>query len=253
MKPSESSPPVARWKCLCAYDGTDFSGWQSQRNAPSVQDAIEERLRHMFQKEVRVHGSGRTDAGVHARGQVFHFDAAWPHRTEQLLAALRTGLPASIQIRSARPVSAEFHARFSATGKEYRYELVRGFADPFRQRYAWSVPQPLDLTAMEQAAALLTGRHDFRAFTALNGPAREDTVKELRRLELRCRGRRCTVIAEADGFLYKMVRSLVGTLVAAGLGRFDAEGIRRCLRTGERTALVQTAPAHGLFLERVFY
>lgn len=244
---------VARWKCVCAYDGTAFAGWQSQTGGAAIQDVIEARLAAMFKGQVRIHGSGRTDAGVHATGQVFHFDADWRHGAEKLVAALRSGLPPTIQIRSARRVPDDFHARFGATGKRYDYHVFLGAADPFTQAYCWSVPRPLDVPAMQRAAAVLEGTHDFRAFAALNGPEREDTVRELRRLAVVKRGRRLRITAEAGGFMYKMVRSLTGALVAVGEGRLRVEEIARLLETGVRTPVVQTAPAQGLFLTRVFY
>ncbi len=242
-----------RWKCVCAYDGGHFAGWQSQAGSNAVQDVIEARISQIFGEARRIHGSGRTDAGVHALGQVFHFDAAWRHGPEKLLAAFRIGLPAAIQVKSVRAVSPEFHARFQAKGKRYEYHVHRGDADPFTRPYCWPFFRPLDIAAMRAAAEVLRGRHDFRAFTALNGPAREDTVRELRRLDVTQRGRRVKIAAEADGFLYKMVRSLAGVLVAAGEGKLTAKQVREILVSRERTALVQTAPPQGLFLVKVFY
>jgi tRNA pseudouridine38-40 synthase len=242
-----------RWKCVCAYDGTEFAGWQSQAGGTAIQDVIEARLAQIFKTPLRIHGSGRTDAGVHAHGQVFHFDAEWRHSADQLLAAFRGGLPAAIQIKSVRPVPKTFHARFSATGKRYEYHIHLGDADPFTRPYCWVVFKPLDVLAMQAAAASLCGRHDFRAFTALNGPEREDTVRELRRLDVVKRGRRIRITAEADGFLYKMVRSLVGVLVAVGEGRLSPSAVRGLLREGVRTPVVQTAPSRGLFLAKVYY
>jgi tRNA pseudouridine38-40 synthase len=242
-----------RWRCVCAYDGTGFAGWQSQAGSNAVQDVIEARLRQIFGRLVRIHGSGRTDAGVHALGQVFHFDAEWPHGAPKLLAALRVGLPPAIQIKSAQITRADFHARFQATGKRYEYRLHAGDADPFTKPYAWAVFRPLDYPAMAAAAKRLEGRHDFRAFTALNGPEREDTVRELRRLEIRRRGRHVRIVAEADGFLYKMVRSLVGVLVSVGEGKLSPAQVGEILASRRRTALVQTAPPQGLFLVKVFY
>jgi tRNA pseudouridine38-40 synthase len=244
---------VRRWKCTCAYDGTAFAGWQSQKGGAAVQDVIEARLAAIFKVAVRIHGSGRTDAGVHAQGQVFHFDADWRHGAPKLLAALRSGLPATIQIKTAKPVSADFHARFKATGKRYVYHLYLGDADPFTRPYVWSVFRPLDFAAMAAAAAVLRGRHDFRAFSALNGTERETTVRDLRRLDIIRRGRRVRIVAEADGFLYKMVRSLVGTLVAVGEGKLTPAQVRVLLSAPQRTPAVQTAPPQGLFLVRVFY
>jgi len=242
-----------RWRAVCAYDGGPFSGWQSQVGANAIQDVIEARLAAIFKGPVRIQGSGRTDAGVHARGQVFHFDAAWPHGNARLLAALRSELPPAIQIRSIRRAAPDFHARFAVRAKRYVYHLHLGDADPFLRPFCWPVFRPLDLEAMRAATALLRGRHDFRAFTALNGPAREDTVRELTRLDVVRRGRRLRIIAEAPGFLYKMVRSLTGVLVAVGEGRLPLAAVSEMLVSGQRTPAVQTAPPQGLFLEHVWY
>lgn len=247
------TPNTRRWKCVCAYDGTKFAGWQSQTGGRAIQDVIESRLAQIFKIPIRIHGSGRTDAGVHALGQVFHFDAEWRHGPNKLLAAFRVGLPAEIQVKSVRAVAADFHARFGATGKRYDYHIHLGDPDPFNRPFCWPVRQPLEVAAMQAAAAVLRGRHDFRAFTALNGTEREHTVRDLRRLEVGRRGRRIRVTAEADGFLYKMVRSLVGVLVAVGEGKLTPAEVRRLLDSREREAVIQTAPAQGLFLVRVDY
>jgi tRNA pseudouridine38-40 synthase len=247
---------MPRWKCVCAYDGTGFSGWQSQPKGDSVQDAIEGRLKVILGSKTRIHGSGRTDAGVHAIGQVFHFDADWRHGPDKLAAALRHRLPRSIQIVRVRVVSPEFHARFSATGKVYEYRIYLGDADPFTRPYAWTVQMPIDVGSMKAAAPILVGRHDFRAFSAVNGgdPGEQaDTVRDLRVLDVIVRGRKVRIVAEADGFLYKMVRSLAGALVAAGEGKLSPAEISAYLKTGVRTARVQTAPPQGLFLRRVMY
>ncbi len=239
---------------MVAYDGGDFSGWQSQPDGRAVQDVIERRLAAILGRAVRIHGSGRTDAGVHALGQVFHFDAAWRHGAARLRAALGGGLPPTIQVRSVRPAPPGFHARFSAKGKVYRYQLhVGGPADPFLHPFCWSVPRRLEVAAMRRAARQLAGRHDFRAFAAANGGAGGGTVRHLRRLAIAGRGARWRLTAEGDGFLYQMVRSLAGALVAVGQGRLSPEQIGEILRSGRRTALVQTAPAQGLFLVRVRY
>ncbi len=246
-------PATTRWKCICAYDGTTFAGWQSQTGGRAIQDIIEARLAEILKTPTRIHGSGRTDAGVHALGQVFHFDAAWRHGTEKLLAAFRVGLPAAIQIKRIKPLGTSFHSRFDAIGKRYRYRIFLGDPDPFTRPYCWAIYKPLDVEAMSVAAALLCGRHDFRAFTALNGTEREDTVRDLRRLQVIPRGRNIHIVTEADGFLYKMVRSLTGVLVAVGEGKLAPAQVRLILQTRERTPAVQTAPARGLFLEKVFY
>ena len=254
MTESEKSGTGApRWKCVCAYDGAPFSGWQSQAGGNSIQDVLEARLTQIFGTPRRIHGSGRTDAGVHARAQVFHFEAEWRHGPERLLAAMRSELVPAIQIISVRQVSPEFHARFSATGKIYTYYLHIGDADPFTRPYCWPVFRELDFVAMEAAAAELRGRHDFKAFSAFNDTEREDTVRDLRRLEIARRGAKVRITAEANGFLYKMVRSLAGALVAAGEGRMPAEAVRAILAAKVRTNAVRTAPPEGLFLEKVLY
>ena len=252
MKVDEAKS-LTRWKCVCAYDGTGLAGWQSQAGVTTVQDVIEARLALIFKTPVRIHGSGRTDAGVHANAQVFHFDAEWRHGTEKMLAAFRTGLPPAVQVKSARAVAADFHSRFSAKGKRYVYHLHLGAADPFTRPWCWSVFSKLDFTVMEEVAAVLRGRHDFRSFTANNGQERADTVRELRRLDIVRHGRRVRITAESEGFMYKMVRSLVGVLVAAGEGRLTPERVKEILASRQRTALVLTAPPQGLFLDKVFY
>jgi len=244
---------ATRWKCVCAYDGTSFAGWQSQSGGSAVQDVIEARLTEILKTPVRIHGSGRTDAGVHARGQVFHFDAIWPHGSDAILAALRGGLPITIQVKSAKKVSDDFHSRFQAKGKRYAYFIHLGDTDPFTRPYRWCLFRPLDVKAMEQAAKVLCGRHDFRAFTALNGPAKENTVRNLRVLEVLKRGNEVRITAEGEGFLYKMVRSLVGVLVAVGEGRLEVAKVSEILDSRRRTAVVPTAPPQGLCLMKVFY
>ncbi len=253
MTIASQSPAASRWKCVCAYDGTSFAGWQSQVGGKAIQDVIEAQLAKILGKSLRIHASGRTDAGVHARGQVFHFDAAWRHGGTKLIAALSAGLPETIQIRSTREVSSEFHSRFAAVGKIYCYHLYLGDPDPFTRPYCWGRLHDLDFKAMQEAAMLLRGKHDFHAFSAFNGNEQGDTVRDLRRLELIRRGRCIKVTAEADGFLYKMVRRLVAAIVAAGQGKLSTERIQALLGSGERTHEVQTAPPQGLFLEKVLY
>ena len=242
-----------RWRCVCAYDGGSFAGWQSQAGGDAVQDRIEVRLAEIFHEQIRIHGSGRTDAGVHALGQVFHFDADWAHGAEKFLAALRSGLPKTIQLKSIQVAPPDFHARFDATRKRYEYRVHLGDADPFTRPYCWPVFRDLNVEAMQTAAALLRGRHDFRAFTVLNGPARTDTVRMLSRLDIVHRGKLIRITAEANGFLYKMVRSLAGILVAVGENRLTAQRVGEILHARVRTAEVQTAPPQGLFLMKVFY
>jgi len=248
-------PPATlpRWKCVCAYDGGTFSGWQSQASRDAVQDVIERRLEQVLKQKVRTQSSGRTDSGVHAHGQVFHFDAAWRHGAEKLRVALQTGLPKSIRLKSIRRAKPAFHARFDAQGKIYRYHLFNGEADPFVHAYCWSVNRELDWAAMAAGAKILRGKHDFWAFSGENDRTYETTVRDLRRLEIARKGRRVTFTYEADGFLYKMVRSLTGALVNVGLGKLPLAELGTLLKTRKRIPAVLTAPPQGLFLVKVIY
>lgn len=243
----------SRWKCVCAYDGGCFQGWQSQPSGQTVQDTIERALEKIFHRKIRIHGSSRTDTGVHARGMVFHFDARWRAAPERLELALRRLLPSSIRVAPITRAPPDFHARFSATGKLYRYYLYEGWPDPFTINYCWPQSRELSVERMQAAAAVLTGKHDFTAFAAYPGRDWETPVRDLRRLDVRRTGKRIIITAEADGFLYKMVRSLVGALVDTGTGKLTVRQVREILRSRKRTALVATAPPQGLFLEKVFY
>lgn len=242
-----------RWKAACAYDGRYFLGWQSQSGGRTVQDAIETGLQRIFREAVRVHGSARTDAGVHAREQVFHFDAQWRHGADRLQAALGTVLPPAIQIVRLQGAAEPFHARYSARGKRYRYYIHLERADPFEAPFCWSISRDLSIGAIDEAAALLVGQHDFTAFAATTAAGKEDPVKDLRVLSASRRGPRVIITAEGSGFLYKMVRSLVGGLVNVGTGKLPPGTLREILDSRCRTPLIATAPARGLFLEKVFY
>jgi tRNA pseudouridine38-40 synthase len=252
---SAAATVARRWKVTCAYEGSGFAGWQSQSNGQGIQDVIEARLAEIFKGPIRIHGSGRTDAGVHAKGQVFHFDAVWAHPAVKLKRALGIGLPAAIQIKRLATAKSDFHARFSARGKRYSYRIVEGDADPFARPFLWRIERAksLDVAAMRAGAAVLRGAHNFSAFAADNGGEVLDPVRDLRRLDVRQTGRRLTLVFEADGFLYKMVRSLTGALVQVGEGRLAPAELAAMLASGKRTEKVPTAPAEGLFLEQVFY
>lgn len=248
---------MTRFRCTCAYDGTEFNGWQSQPTGRTVQDTLERRLTAIFKTPIRIHGSGRTDAGVHARAQEFHFDAEWPHPEAHLLRALGSNLPQTLRVYRVRSVEETFHARYSATRKRYSYTLFMGEALPFDNRWCWSLGRRRpDLDLMRVCAAQFLGEHDFRGYAARRNDgsdAQMDPVRQCWRADIRQSGRRVRVILEANGFLYKMARSMVGALVEVGLGRLSPETLVHILHTGERTHEVPTAPAHGLCLERVDY
>lgn len=244
-----------RWKCICAYDGTDFEGWQRQPNGAAVQNHLEATLSTIFSTKIQIHGSGRTDAGVHASGQCFHFDADWKHAPEKLIRALHAQLPTTIQIKSLQPVSDDFHARFSVTGKRYKFRYYLGRAKPSDDRYVWACRDiPLDLEAMNQAAHCLTGTHDFTAYSASHSKDNDpNPVKTVHTLEITQRGKHLTLTTEGSGFLYKMVRSIAGALYAVGRGRISPDEISEILDSKKRTHRIVTAPGKGLSLDRVFY
>jgi len=244
-----------RWKCTCAYDGTYFDGWQRQTGGNAVQNYLEAALSRILNDQVLTHGSGRTDAGVHARGQCFHFDAAWSHDSGKLIRALHSLLPTSIRIHSAHRVGDSFHARHSAKGKRYTYHYYLGRADPLQERYLWACRSvPLDVAAMGEAASHLTGTHDFTAFGATHGKDNDpNPVKTIHRLEVKPRGRHLTLTTEGSGYLYRMVRSLAGGLYSVGRGRLTPAQAKEILESKLRTHRIVTAPAKGLCLEKVFY
>jgi tRNA pseudouridine38-40 synthase len=244
-----------RWKCICAYDGTDYDGWQRQPGGTAVQNHIEAALSRIFDRSLQLQGSGRTDAGVHARGQCFHFDADWPHSPDKLIRALHSIVPTSIRIQSVRAVGEDFHARFSVTGKRYIYRYYLGRADPVDERYVWACRDfPVDLAAMQAATERLTGTHDFTAYSASHGKDSDpNPVKTVTRLELKQQGKHLRLDAEGSGFLYRMVRSFAGALYAVGRGRLTPDDIVDILESKVRTHRIVTAPAKGLFLDKVFY
>jgi tRNA pseudouridine38-40 synthase len=246
-----------KFKLTIAYDGTRYQGWQVQKTGTGVQEKVEEALGKLFPSRPRVHSSSRTDTGVHALGMVAHFEApeAECRMTGPKLAlALNAWLPEDIRVVAAARARAGFHARFDATGKQYRYFVWNHTAmNPLLRQTAWQVPRPLDLAAMRRAAPLFVGKHDFQSFTATQGYAKDSTVRTLRRCDLKRSGRLLTFIIEGDGFLYKMCRGIVGTLVQVGQGKFPPEEIRAMLARKDRRVAGMTAPAHGLVLWKVFY
>ncbi len=237
-----------------AYDGTDYAGWQVQPNAETVQSCLEARIQQLTGETPRVHGSGRTDQGVHARGQVAHFDLEGAIPATTLVNSLNATLPADIRIHQGRKVSSDFHARRSASGKEYRYFIWNGpIVPPFIRHFRTHVKNRLDIDAMQAAATRLSGRHDFSAFSANPNRKVESHVRELRELSVKRRGHEVTIIANGEGFLYKMVRSLTGFLLRVGEGAAEPALADEILASQKRTARVPTAPPTGLFLWNVTY
>ncbi len=252
---SNSNATPSRWRCLCSYDGTNYRGWQKQPKGQSVQGCIEQALQKTFTKKIKTIGAGRTDAGVHALGQVFHFDAAWRHGADNLLKALRVRLPEDILPLELVEVPSSFHALCSAKGKYYVYRAVEGHALPLEMRYVHSLKnRTLDVASMRKGADHLVGRHDFSSFAASRGSGEEESpIKELWRLEVVRSGRRIKIKALGGGFLYKMVRSIAGALFDVGIGKLEPDDIRDLLESRKRTRIVKTAPARGLCLGKVYY
>jgi tRNA pseudouridine38-40 synthase len=246
-----------KFKLTIAYDGTGYEGWQVQKTGTGVQEKVEAALAKLFPSRPRVHSSSRTDTGVHALGMVAHFEiprAESRMSGPKLALALNAWLPKDIRVISAPRAPGKFHARFDATGKEYRYFVWNHQAmNPLIRHTAWHVPRSLDLAAMRSAARLFLGRHDFKSFAGTRNYEMDSTVRRLTRCDVMKRGRLLTFTIEGDGFLYKMCRGIVGTVVQVGLGKFSAHDIRHILAKRDRRVAGMTAPAQGLVLWKVFY
>ena len=245
---------MPRYRLTVEYDGTGYAGWQRQKNAPSIQAALEAAIRGFRGEETCVLGAGRTDAGVHARGQVCHVDLARPVDPSVLRDAVNAHLrPAPVAIVAAAEAADEFHARFSATRRVYRYRIVNRRAPlALDSGRAWRVSAPLDRAAMARAAARLLGRHDFTSFRAAACQA-ASPMRTLDRLEIASAGESVFVSAAARSFLHNQVRILVGTLVDVGRGKRRPVEITAVLTARDRAAAGPTAPAAGLCLMEVGY
>jgi tRNA pseudouridine38-40 synthase len=245
---------MPRYKCIISYDGSGFSGYQVQPNKRTVQSVLEAMLTKMHKGEpVKVFASGRTDAGVHAKGQVIHFDSPLHIPEEKWGRALNSLLPGDISVLSAVAVDESFHARFEAKGKEYRYKLhLSSKRDPFLRKFAYQYPYRLDLNAMEQASKFFLGTHDFTSFCAAKTEV-EDKVRTIKAVDFSRENEMLTIRFVGNGFLYNMVRILVGTLLEVGSGERSPEDIQTILEQKDRTFAGKTAPGHGLYLWEVFY
>lgn len=250
---------IMRLKATIAYDGTQFCGWQVQKNRPTVQSTIQEALQHICRKPVHVMGAGRTDTGVHAIGQVAHFDWDHPLPLDKLSLGLNGLLPEAIRIVGLEPApSPDFHARFHSTSKIYLYQIDRSrFACPFERRFSLHYPYPMDEPRLNDCARLIEGEHEFRAFQATGTEVVTTTrniysVAVTGRIELRGASLICIRI-HSNGFLRKMMRFLVGTMIEIASSRRPISDLTAAFETGERKHVGTPAAARGLFLERVFY
>lgn len=240
-------------KILIAYDGTAYHGWQNQLKRATIQETIENALRVVMKQKVDLTGSGRTDSGVHALGQVANFKADTKIPEDKIKIALNANLPADIRILDSVDVSMDFNARFNALDKTYMYQIYNDkVSNPFYSRYSYFVPQILDVGKMEEALELIVGTHDFKGFMA-SGSQTKTTVRTVYDAYLIKEGNLIKIYIKGNGFLYNMVRIIAGTLIDIGKGLKDSSCIERALIEKDRTVLGQTAAPEGLFLINVNY
>jgi tRNA pseudouridine38-40 synthase len=248
---------VLKVKLTIAYDGTAYAGWQVQKTGLGVQQKVEEAFQKLFPSVKRIHGSSRTDTGVHALGMVAHVEIPvkeFRMELRKLPLALNANLPEDIRVMAATRCKPDFHARFDAAGKQYRYFVWnQPSMNPLLRLQAWHVPLELDLAGMRRAAPHLIGKHDFKSFAASRNYEMETTVRTLTRCEIQKKGPLITFIIEGDGFLYKMCRGIVGTLVQIGRAKFTSDELKGMLAAKDRREAGMSAPAHGLILWKVFY
>lgn len=245
---------MEHYKSIIAYDGSDFAGYQRQvSDLRTVQGVIEQSLRNLGWHGETIMAAGRTDAGVHAKGQVISYDMAWTRGSDVLTRAFNSQLPGDVAVWNTEPAPLDFHPRFSAVSRHYRYSLLElPHRDPLRERYAWRVRPGLDIDAMAAVADLMTGSHDFAAFGSAPNP-NGHTVRQVRRAQWHSTEERYTFEIEADAFLYHMVRRLVAAMVAVGSGRETEDRIASLLDDPKARWQGAIAPASGLCLEAVNY
>jgi tRNA pseudouridine38-40 synthase len=244
-----------RLKLIVAYDGRGFAGWQSQSHRNTIQDYLERAFERVGGTPVRIHGAGRTDAGVHALAQCAHVDIANDRLSASLWTkALNASLPPTIRVLRCQYVPKNFQARLSAKGKVYRYRIWSGpVLPPFEYGRVWHIARPLNLEVMTAAAKCFVGTHDFAGFAANRGKKEKSTIRTIYSVRVRSNGPHVTIDFDGDGFMYKMVRLIVGSLVKCALGKSSAKDIADRLASGKAASTRFAAPAEGLFLVRVRY
>jgi tRNA pseudouridine38-40 synthase len=248
---------MRKFKITLAYEGTAYHGWQIQKGQVTIQEVVEKAVRSVTQEKVRVIGAGRTDAGVHALGQVAHFRSTTKLSPKRLKRAINSQLPSDIRIMRIQNAVQDFHAQYWAKSKIYRYQIWNDEVLPVFERLTFfHHPGFFNCGRMRRALRLLAGRHDFSSFSVnshLKGRLKRNPVRRMSRVHLHKKGPCITIELEADGFLYKMVRSIVGTLMEVGEGKLSIEGFKKVLRGKDRTLAGKTAPPQGLCLVKVKY
>ena len=240
-------------KLTIAYDGTGYYGWQKQKGLITVQQTLEEGLCKIFGEKITLVASGRTDTGVHALGQVVSFATKGKIPTDKIVKAARTVLPSAIAVLLAEEVPEDFHARYSAKGKQYLYKIIQTeLPDPFQENYAWLLAKQLDMDSMTQAAELIVGEHDFSSFRA-SGSTPTQPVRTVYAASWSKIEKQLIFTIKGTGFLYHMVRNLVGSFVDVGTRKISVVDFTKIFLAKDRKLAGKTAPAQGLYLEKVFY
>jgi tRNA pseudouridine38-40 synthase len=243
-----------RLAMIIEYDGSNYSGWQRQKNGVSIQEKVEEALSKLFSKKITIYGSGRTDKGVHAEGQVAHFDVETELTPFKIMGSINFFLPDDIVIKDVFVVASDFHAQFDAKSKIYVYNTyVSRINSPLKSKYYVQIVPPLDIDLMRTAAKKLVGSHNFAAFAVKNGDLPSTTIRAISRIDIIENGENITFEVEGPGFLYRMVRSIVGTLVWIGRGKLPIDAIDDMLKTGCRSLGGKTLAPNGLVLKKVIY
>ena len=244
---------MRKLKLIVAYDGTNYYGWQRQKELVTVQQVLEERLAKIFDEPLQIVASGRTDTGVHALGQVVSFSTSGSIPVANIVKAARTVLPKDIAVLRAEEMDCDFHARFCAKAKQYLYIIEQAnLPDPFKVNYAWLLDEKIDVGLMQQAASLIIGEHDFSSFRA-SGSKPTEPVRTIYSADWTREGNKITFSIKGNGFLYHMVRNLVGSFVDIGRGKIDIEDFQKIFLAKDRNLAGKTAPPQGLYLDEVFY
>ena len=244
---------MKRVKLIVAYDGTNYHGWQTQPNAVTIEEVLNHHLSELLKEEIKVIGASRTDAGVHALGNVAVFDTSARMPADKISYALNTRLPEDIRIQDSCEVPSDFYPRFQKTTKTYEYRILnRRFPDPTRRLNSFFYYYPLDVVKMQEASLYLVGEHDFKSFCCVRTDA-ESTVRTVYSLDVNKEEDEIYITISGNGFLYNMVRIIAGTLIQVGKGKYEPEYIRQMLEACDRTQAGQTAPPQGLTLMKIEY